>query len=124
VDGARLPLLRRDRPALNEFHARYKDKGLVVVGLYHHKADTPLDPAAVKRCAEKLGFHFPVAIDPQWRTLKRWWLDSAERRWTSVSFLIDRKGVIRHVHPGGQYVKGDKAYDALKAKIEELLKEE
>jgi hypothetical protein len=38
--------------------------------------------------------------------------------------VIDREGVVRHVHPGGQYVKGDKAYDTLKAQIEELLKRE
>jgi peroxiredoxin len=111
-------------PALNEFHDRYKGRGLVVIGLYHHKSDAPLDPAAVKRCAEKMGFRFPVAIDPEWKTLRRWWLDGARRRWTSVSFLIDRQGVVRHVHPGGQYAKGDRDYDALKAKIEELLKEE
>jgi hypothetical protein len=36
---------------------------------------------------------------------------------------MSNKGVIRHVHPGGAYVRGDKGYEALKAKIEELLKE-
>jgi peroxiredoxin len=110
-------------PALNEFHAKYKDQGLVVIGFYHHKATTPLKASAVKRAVEKFGFRFPVAVDPDWQTLKRWWLTDQERRWTSVSFLIDRKGVIRHIHPGGQYVTGDKAYEALKAKIEELVKE-
>ena len=58
-----------------------------------------------------------------WRTLNNWWLDRGEGDWTSVSFLLDRKGVIRHIHPGGQYVKGDRDYEALKKKIEELLKE-
>jgi len=62
-------------------------------------------------------------VDPEWRTLKQWWLDRGDERWTSVSFLLDRKGVVRHIHPGGQYVKGDKDYDAMKAKIEELLAE-
>jgi len=61
--------------------------------------------------------------DPDWRTLKRWWLDTGDRDLTSVSFLIDRQGVIRHIHPGGQYVKGDKAYAGMKVKIEELLRE-
>jgi peroxiredoxin len=116
------PFCAATAPALNEFHARYKDKGLVVIGFYHHKVSTPLKPDQVKRCAEKLGFQFPVAIDPQWQTLKRWWLDKGKQRWTSVTFLIDRKGVIRHIHPGGQYVKGDKGYKAIKEKIEELLK--
>jgi hypothetical protein len=75
------PYCAAPAPALNEFHARYKGKGLVVVGLYHHKADAPLDPAQVKRSAEEeFGFRFPVAID--------------------------RRGVVRHVHPGGQYARG------------------
>jgi peroxiredoxin len=117
------PFCAATAPALNEFHAKYRGDGLVVLGFYHHKASTPLDAEAVKRGAEKLGFEFPVAIDADWRTLKRWWLDGHSRSWTSVTFLIDRKGVIRHIHPGGQYVRGDKAYDTLKAKIEELLKE-
>src|SRR5205085_8976732 len=69
------PYCAATAPALNELHASYKGKGLVVVGLYHHKSDTPLDPAAVRRSAEKFGFRFPVAIDPGWRTLRRWWLD-------------------------------------------------
>jgi thiol-disulfide isomerase/thioredoxin len=30
------PYCAATAPALNEFHARYKDKGLVVVGFYHH----------------------------------------------------------------------------------------
>jgi hypothetical protein len=34
--------------------------------------------------------------------LQDWWLDGHERSWTSVSFLIDRRGVIRHVHLGGK----------------------
>jgi thiol-disulfide isomerase/thioredoxin len=118
------PYCAATAPALNEFHDRYTDKGLVVVGFYHHKSDAPLAPGRVKRSAEKLGFRFPVAIDPNWKTLRRWWLNGGDRRWTSVSFLLDRNGVVRHVHPGGMYVKGDKAYEALKAKIEELLKEE
>jgi hypothetical protein len=63
-------------------------------------------------------------VDPDWRTLRRWWLDGGKRRWTSVTFLLDRKGVVRHVHPGGKYVRGDEGYAALKAKIDQLIKDE
>jgi peroxiredoxin len=110
-------------PALNDFHHRYKDQGLVVIGFYHHKSSKPLDPAQVKVSAEKFGFQFPVAIDRDWKTLKQWWLDKEKRGWTSVSFLIDRKGVIRHIHPGGQYPPGSKAQQELQARIEDLLQE-
>jgi peroxiredoxin len=121
--GGGCPFCAATAPALNEFHARFASRGLAVVGVYHHKGRGPLDPGAVRRQARAFGFRFPVAIDPDWQTLRRWWLDGGDRRWTSVSFLIDRKGVIRHIHPGGSYVKGDRAYEALRAKVEELLNE-
>jgi peroxiredoxin len=122
--GGGCPFCAATAPALNEFHATYRDRGLVVVGAYHHKSSRPLDRDHVRRTADRFGFRFPVAIDPGWKTLRRWWLDGNERRWTSVSFLLDRKGTVRHIHPGGAYVKGGEGYEALKAKIEELLKEE
>ena len=110
-------------PALNEFNRLYRGKGLAVIGLYHHKRPSPLDPSEVEDLANRFGFQFPVAIDPEWQTLKRWWFNGRERAWTSVSFLVDRQGIIRHIHPGGAYVKGDSDYAELKAKIEELLRE-
>ena len=117
------PYCRATAPALNEFHQAYRERGLQVLGFYHHKSSEPLSPAVVQQHAQRLGFEFPIAIDPQWRTLKQWWLDRGEERWTSVSFLLDRHGVVRHIHPGGEYVKGDADYATLKAKIEELLAE-
>ena len=117
------PYCKATAPALNEFYRQYHPRGLQVIGFYHHKSDEPLRVEDVKKSAQKFDFKFPVAIDTDWRTLKLWWLDTGDRDFTSVSFLIDRKGVIRHIHPGGQYVKGDRAYAEMKAKIEELLAE-
>ncbi len=117
------PFCAASAPALAEFHAAYRERGLTVVGLYHHKSPAPLDPEEVAAHAARFGFAFPVAIDFDWRTLRRWWLDGRDRAWTSVSFLLDRQGRIRHVHPGGQYVRGDADYAALKAAIETLLAE-
>ena len=117
------PYCRATAPALNEFHREFGNRGLQVIGFYHHKASGALDPEAVKAHAQKLGFEFPVAIDPGWRTLKEWWLSRGDENWTSVSFLLDRKGVVRFIHPGGQYVQGDRDYAALRGKIEELLGE-
>ena len=117
------PYCKATAPALNEFYREYRGRGLEVIGFYHHKSDGPLRVEDVKKYAGQFGFKFPVAIDPEWRTLKRWWLDTGDRDFTSVSFLIDRRGVIRFVHPGGQYVKGEKAYAELRLKIEALLAE-
>lgn len=114
---------RGTAPALNVFDRKYRDKGLRVIGAYHHKSDAPLDVAKVKQFSEEFGFEFPVAIDPDWQTLREWWLNDHEGDWTSVTFLIDRGGIIRHVHPGGSYVKGDQAYAELESKIETALRE-
>jgi len=116
------PFCSDTAPALNDFHARYAERGLTVIGLYHHKARGPLDPSAVERYARLFGFKFPVAIDLRWQTLHAWWLDD-RRKFTSASFLIDRRGIIRHVHPGGQYVRGDAAHAELQAMIERLCAE-
>ena len=117
------PYCAATAPALNEFYETFKTQGLVVLGFYHHKASSPLEIAKVKDQADKLGFKFPVAVDRAWKTLRRWWLSDPKKDWTSVSFLLDRHGVIRHIHPGGQYARGDEAYGILRAKILELLKE-
>ena len=117
------PYCKATAPALNEFYREYHRRGLEVIGFYHHKSDEPLRVEDVRKYAQEFGFRFPVAIDADWRTLKQWWLNTGVRGWTSVSFLIDRQGLIRRIHPGGQYVEGDKDYAEMKAKIKELLAE-
>src|SRR5437870_3614763 len=109
--GGGCPYCRATAPSLNEFHAKYANKGLVVVGFYHHKEQGPLTPAMVRDYTKSFGSEFPVAVDPGWQTLKKWWLTGNKRQWTSVTFLIDRQRVIRHIHPGGQYAPGSNDYD-------------
>lgn len=115
------PYCRATAPALNEFYEQYHDKGLEVIGIYHHKSPQPLNAEDVKKYAQQYGFKFPVAIDPGWRNLEKWWLAGDKKKWTSVSFVLDRQGTVQHIHPGGSYVKGDESYTAIKAKIEALL---
>ncbi len=115
------PYCEASAPALNEFWHRYRDRGLVVVGMYHHKSDAPLTREHVVKQTEKFGFEFPVAIDADWETLKNWWLKGEDQRWTSVTFVLNRQGVIRHIHPGGSYQKGEPAYEALERVIKHLL---
>ena len=63
------------------------------------------------------------------RPLRRWWLSTGDREFTSVTFLIDREGVIRAVHPGGEFHAGGGSehatcaqdYAALQRAIERLL---
>ena len=117
------PFCRASAAALNEWHERYSDQGLQVIGFYHHKSRSLLSLEQVREYTRAFGFQFAVAIDPQWRTLRQWWLDTGRKNWTSVSFLLDRQGVIRHIHPGGSYVKGDPDYQAMQQMIDKLLAE-
>jgi len=106
------PYCRRSAPALNEFHARYARRGLIVIGMYHPKPiDRLITASEIREAAQERGFDFPIAIDRGWSVLRHWWLNGGRRSATSVSFLIDRHGVIRHIHPGPAFhrevVRGD-----------------
>ena len=87
--------------------------------------------ASARAAAERLGFEFPIALDPDWSVLRRYWLEGHQRSATSVSFLLDRRGVIRHVHPGPAFhwevLEGDarprRDLIALQQAIERLLEE-
>lgn len=103
--GPDCPYCAASAPYLNTWYNKYQANGLVVIGFYHHKSLEPLLPLHVQTLVEKFGFQFPVAVDPEWQTLKRWWLGGGDHRWTSVSFLIDQEGIIRYIHPGGSYSK-------------------
>lgn len=101
------PFCASSAPALRQLHETYSDEGLVVIGVFHPKArrDDPLDLPRVERAVDARRFTFPVAVDWDWRnrTLKNWWLTGPERPATSVTFLVDKAGVIQFVHPGMEY---------------------
>ncbi len=121
------PFCSATAPALRAFHRTYAERGLKVIGMYHHKEDTPFDPSVYEETARKYAFTFPVGFDPEWRTLKSWMRDSRGHEvntgYSSVTFLLDKHGVVRHVHRGGQYIDGDAAHAGLVAAIERLLAE-
>lgn len=131
------PFCASSAPALRALHDQYSAQGLTVIGVFHPKAgrDDPLDVARVQRAVESRRFLFPVAIDWDWRnrTLKEWWLTGPKRPATSVTFLLDKSGVIRFVHPGMEYHddNGDEAHTMcvndmgnVRAAIERLLAEQ
>ena len=90
-------------PALLGLQQEYAGRGLQLIGVFHPKPAGPASLARVRGAAEKLGFRFPIAVDPDWKALHRWWLDQGPRAFTSVAFLVDKKGIIRYVHGGGEF---------------------
>ncbi len=123
------PLCENTAPALVELYNKYKDQGFIVIGIHHPKSERTKDPELVRLTAEKFGFDFPLAQDNSWRVINSYWLDGKERSFTSVSFLIDKEGIIRFVHDGGEFYRSENnpdanlAFQAIEGKIQELLKE-
>jgi peroxiredoxin len=126
------PYCSATAPALNELDSDFRARGLVVVGFYTPKP-APRETAVedVRRTVAAYGFRFPVAIDDEWKALRRLWLDrTSGAAWTSASLLIDRKGIVRRVHPGGVFSKDStdpqarRDYRELRADIEVLLADE
>jgi hypothetical protein len=99
--AATLPELERER----HLHG---SGDLVVIGVFHPKPPHPVSDRHILAVAKKLGFNGPIAMDENWSTLNRYWLDGhPERNWTSVSFMIGRDGRICWVHGGGEYHLSD-----------------
>lgn len=110
-------------PALRQIHSDYASRGLVVVGMYHHRGRHTLEDGEYETYVRRYGFQFPVAVDVNWSTLERWWMRGHHRAFTSVSFLLDKQGRVRGVHPGPRYAIGDPDYLAIRGGIERLLAE-
>jgi thiol-disulfide isomerase/thioredoxin len=123
----------RSMPAFQSLHEKYGPRGLQVLGFYHPK---PLGAnrsrESVQKMLEAWGATFPIGLDTQWKTLRAFWLDGPPRGATSASFLIDRRGTIRWLHPGPELHPGDdpgheacrRAFEILERAIERLLAEE
>jgi thiol-disulfide isomerase/thioredoxin len=95
-------------PALNRLHAKYASKGLVIIGV-----GVDDDAAKYKSFAAKMGAAFPLAHDAGHQAAGFFNPPAMP-----TSYLVDRKGVIRHVHKGFRGAKTEAEYTA---EIEALL---
>ena len=80
--------------------------------------------------AQRFGYYGELAVDADWSELRKAYLSSGRRRTTSVTFLVDKDGVIRFLHPGPvlfpsedpQYKVENDDYQLLKQAIEALIR--
>ncbi|MCY4530228.1 MAG: redoxin domain-containing protein, partial [Chloroflexi bacterium] len=102
----------RTFPHLKEWHAKYADKGLVVVGVHSPEFLFETLRSNVEQAVSDFGIEYPVAQD----NLLNTWQLFGNRSWPG-KFLIDKNGVIRYQHFGeGQYAETERL-------IRELLSE-
>ena len=94
----------RTFPHLKEWHAKYADKGLVVVGVHSPEFLFETVRSNVEKSVSEFGIEYPVAQDNQLNT----WQAYRNRSWPG-KFLIDRRGIIRYQHFGeGQYAETER----------------
>jgi hypothetical protein len=117
-------------PAVVELYQQYQEQGLAAIGFYvPQPMPTTTEREYVGDLASSVGFDFPVAMDSGWETVNKYWLNRADAEPAGMTFLIDRKGIIRYIQPDGRYEKNSKdrrsreAYERMDKQIQALLKE-
>jgi peroxiredoxin len=98
-------------PSLREWYNKYKDTGLVVIGVHSPEFKHEQDLNNVKDAIARLNVPYPVAIDNDFET----WQAYRNHYWPTMYF-IDKTGDIRHVHIGeGDYEQSEQIIRALLA---------
>ena len=102
----------RALPYVRAWAEKYKDQGLVVIGVHTPEFAFEKSEANVREAVARLGVAYPVAMDNDfavWRAFKN--------QYWPAHYFIDAQGRIRHHHFG----EGD--YDGSERVIQQLLKE-
>jgi cytochrome c biogenesis protein CcdA/thiol-disulfide isomerase/thioredoxin len=108
----------RTLPYVRRWYEKYKDQGLVVVGVHTPEFAFEKKTANVEKAVKQFGIPYPVAIDSRYGT----WNAYSNQFWPA-HYLIDAQGRIREVHFGeGDYKKTEKAIQSLLAEAGTLNK--
>ncbi|MHC4729757.1 MAG: TlpA family protein disulfide reductase [Planctomycetota bacterium] len=77
------PLCANSAKAIHALAQEYGDD-LVIRAVYHNKvAGRDVTPAGARAMADRVGYPWLVGLDPQWETLRAWWL--TDRRSTAAN---------------------------------------
>jgi cytochrome c biogenesis protein CcdA/thiol-disulfide isomerase/thioredoxin len=94
----------RTLPYLNSWYAKYKDHGLVIIGVHAPEFAFEKDPANVRRAVAQLGIAYPVALDNDYAI----WQGFNNQYWPA-HYFVDATGQIRGHHFGeGEYRESER----------------
>lgn len=102
----------RALPTLETWYAKYKDSGLVVIGIHTPEFPFEKNQANVLKAVRKFGVEFPVAMDNDYRL----WRSFHNQFWPA-HYFIDAAGRVRFHH------FGEGEYEQSEAWIRSLLEE-
>jgi thiol-disulfide isomerase/thioredoxin len=99
----------RTLPYVRAWADKYKDQGLVVIGVHSPEFAFEKSIDNVRRAADSLNVNYPIAVDSDHAV----WRAFANQYWPALYF-IDANGRIRHHHFGeGDYEKSEKVIQQL-----------
>ena len=99
----------RTLPHIRAWHEKYRERGLVVVGIQTPEFEFEQNLDSVRREVTRRGIDWPIAVDNRYEI----WRAFSNRYWPALYFA-DREGGIRHHHFGeGQYEESERVIQQL-----------
>jgi thiol-disulfide isomerase/thioredoxin len=99
----------RTLPHIRAWAEKYREHGLVVVGIQTPEFDFEQNLDSVRREVKARGLDWPVAVDNDYEI----WRAFSNHYWPALYF-VDREGVIRHHHFGeGRYEQSERVIQQL-----------
>ena len=102
----------RTLPYIKEWHDKYADKGLVILGVHAPEFEFEKIPENVAMARDDHGLEYPIAQDNDMQTWRAF-----ENQYWPAKYLIDKDGAIRYTH------FGEGAYVETEEQIRDLLSE-
>ncbi|MBP7967283.1 cytochrome c biogenesis protein DipZ [Candidatus Woesebacteria bacterium] len=103
---------QRTLPYLKDWNEKYKDKGLVIIGVHSPEFEFEKNEKNVAQAIKDFKLTYPIVQDNNFAT----WRAYSNRYWPA-KYFIDKEGYVRYSH------FGEGAYDESEKVIQELLKE-
>jgi len=101
----------RSIPFVKAWDERYRDDGLVVIGVHAPEFAFEREPANVERAVRDLGIRYPVALDNQY---KLW--GALKNNYWPAHYFVDAQGRVRYHHFGeGNYAMSERVIRQLLA---------
>ncbi|MFC1653854.1 cytochrome c biogenesis protein DipZ [Patescibacteria group bacterium] len=102
----------RTLPYLTSWHEKYKDEGLIIVGVHSPEFEFEKDTQNVIEALKDFNIEYPVVQDNDFNIWK-----SYNNRYWPAKYLIDKNGTVRYTH------FGEGKYNETENMIQELLEE-
>ena len=85
----------RTLPHMKQLWARYRDQGLVLIGVHSPEFDFEKDAKNLEAAIKRHGIEYPIAVDNDFQT----W-NAYQNKYWPTQYFVDKEGDVRHVHEG------------------------